>query len=408
MSLINLMKLHEYQAKKILKNHGVNVARGVLVTDPSQVPSLCQDIAKSVLVVKAQIHAGGRGKGTLYDGPDPKTAKETSKGGVKIAKNIDEAQKFAKEILGSYLHTIQTASSAKLVSQVYIEEGTKIEKEFYLSILLDRSIQKPIFVVSREGGVDIEEVASRSPEKILRFPIETALGLQPWQIREILFSLNVPKEEMKQGGKFLQALWQTFIKEDASMLEINPLVLTEERELIALDAKLELDDNALFRHPSSQELRDKSEENPLEVKALEYNLNYIRLEGNVGCMVNGAGLAMATMDIVKLAGAEPANFLDVGGGANVDTVANGFRIILDDPNVKAIFVNIFGGIVQCDRVANGIVEATKRVSINIPLLVRLQGTNASKAREILANSGISLLVAETLEEGARKITEAIR
>ena len=310
-------------------------------------------------------------------------------------------------MLGGYLHTIQTGDHGKKVSRVYLEAGTDIKKEFYLSILLDRALKKPVLISSQEGGVEIEEVAASNPEKILKMPIDPALGLQAWQVREILFSLGLPKESLKQGSAFLKAVWNCYIKEDASMLEINPLVLNGANELMALDCKMDIDDNALFRHTESAAMRDKEEEDPLELRASEYKLNYIRLEGNVGCMVNGAGLAMGTMDIVKLAGAEPANFLDVGGGANVETVSNGFRIILEDPNVKAIFVNIFGGIVQCDRVAKGIVEAAKKVKINVPLVVRLQGTNAVEARKVLASSGISLSVAESLEEGAQKAAKAI-
>ncbi len=405
------MKLHEFQAKNILKEYNVNVSKGELLlveeVNPNHIKNLYERLGGGVVAVKSQIHAGGRGKGTIYDGEDPKKAKVLLKGGVKIAKNEQEVLDYSKAMLGGFLHTIQTGTSAKKVSQVYIEKGTSIKKEYYLSILLDRSLKKPVFIVSQEGGVEIEEVAHHSPEKILRTPIEAALGLQAWQARDILFDLGVPQSAMKQGTQFLLNLWNCYVKEDASMLEINPLVLTEQDELLALDCKFDIDENSLYRHPTRAALRDTREEDPLEVRASEYKLNYIRLDGNVGCMVNGAGLAMGTMDIVKLAGAEPANFLDVGGGANVETVSNGFRIILEDPNVKAIFVNIFGGIVQCDRVANGIVAAAKNVNINVPLVVRLQGTNAKEARAILSSSGISLSVAETLEEGAQKVAQAI-
>ena len=403
------MKLHEYQAKQILREHGVSVAGGVLIRKVEELAPAYASLKSSIVAVKAQIHAGGRGKGNIYDCPNPKDpkAKQLLAGGVKLAKSEAEAQKYIQQMLGGYLHTVQTGDTAKKVSRVYVEAGTDIQKEFYLSILLDRALKKPIVISSREGGVEIEEVALRTPEKILKTAIEPSLGLQAWQIREILFGLGLPKESLKQGSAFLNSIWNCYIKEDASMLEINPLVLNGAGELMALDCKMDIDDNALFRHPEREAMRDKEEEDPLELKASEYKLNYIRLEGNVGCMVNGAGLAMGTMDIVKLAGAKPANFLDVGGGANVETVSNGFRIILEDPNVKAIFVNIFGGIVQCDRVAKGIVEAAQKVKINVPLVVRLQGTNALQAREILAASGISLSVAETLQEGAQKVAQAI-
>ncbi len=401
------MKLHEYQAKQLLRKHGVQVPDGMVVYDIKDIAKAYNELASNIVAVKSQIHAGGRGKGIVYDGPIPEKAKKIMDGGVKIAKSQQEAQEYGEALLGNHLHTIQTAGIAKKVSCVYFEKGTDIKKEFYLSLLLDRTLQCPIFVVSQEGGMEIEYVADKSPEKIHKFPIHPSLGLQAWQIREILFSLGLSKESMKQGSVFIKKLWNAYIEEDASMLEINPLVINGEEELIALDCKMDLDDNALFRHKENASLRDKEEEDALEVRASEYNLNYIRLDGNVGCMVNGAGLAMATMDIVKIAGAEPANFLDVGGGANVETVSNGFRIILEDPKVKAVFVNIFGGIVQCDRVANGIVEAAKNVNIRVPLVVRLQGTNAVQARNILAESGINLLVAETLQEGAEKVAQVL-
>ncbi len=402
------MKIHEYQAKDILRRHGVNVSDGKVVEDPAEIGAAYDALLPQVLAVKSQIHAGGRGKGTLYYGENPATARKVMEGGVKIARTREEAIEFGSKMLGNYLVTHQTAGQGKKVLKVYLEKGTNIVRELYLSILLDRATGKHIVMASTEGGMDIEEVAHKTPEKIITLAIEPALGLQPWQARQLLFQLGCPKETLKQGVKFLMQLWETYDQEDASMLEINPLVLTGDNELIALDCKLAIDDNALYRHPDLAALRDKSEEDPLEVRASEYNLNYIKLDGNVGCMVNGAGLAMATMDIVKLAGAEPANFLDVGGGANVETVSNGFRIILSDPHVKAIFVNIFGGIVQCDRVANGIVEAAKLVDINVPLVVRLQGTNAEKAREILDNSGLAVITASEIKEGADKVAAAIK
>lgn len=401
------MKIHEYQAKALLKKYNVKVADGRIVHKADEIGPAFDDLNVKVVAVKSQIHAGGRGKGTVYDNEDPSTAGKVMQGGVKIAKTRAEAVEYGTNLLGNYLHTIQTGNVAKKIQRVYLESGTAIQKEFYLSILLDRASSKPIVMVSTEGGMDIEEVAEKMPEKISRIAIES-IGLQPWQAREIMFSLGIPGEAMKQGAGFLMNLWKAYVQEDASMLEINPLVLTNDNELIALDCKFAYDSNAMFRHKDALELRDLSEEDPLEVEASKYNLNYIKLDGNVGCMVNGAGLAMATMDIVKLAGAEPANFLDVGGGANAETVANGFRIILGDSAVKAIFVNIFGGIVQCDRVANGIVEAADKVNITVPLIVRLQGTNAEKAREILANSHVKIIVADTLEDGKNRVQEVAK
>ncbi|MDH5657637.1 MAG: ADP-forming succinate--CoA ligase subunit beta [Spirochaetia bacterium] len=401
------MKLHEYQAKQILKKHGVNLPEGIAVTEIGMVEKACRELGIPV-AVKSQVHAGGRGKGKIYSGEDPSSSELLQEGGVKVATSAEDARKFTEAMLGNYIITHQTAGTGKKISTVYLEKGTEIAKEFYLSILVDRTVSKPIFMVSTEGGMDIEEVAAKTPEKIFKIEVEPALGIQPWQIRELLFHLEVPKEAHKQGAVFFKKLWKAYDEEDASMLEINPLVLTKTSELIALDCKLSIDDNALYRHPDTAAMRDITEEDPLEVEASEYNLNYIKLDGNVGCMVNGAGLAMATMDIVKLAGAEPANFLDVGGGANVETVSNGFKIILGDPHVKAIFVNIFGGIVQCDRVANGIVEAAKNVNITVPLVVRLRGTNADLAREILDKSGLSLKTAEELGEAAKLVAQSIQ
>ena len=401
------MKLHEYQSKSILRKYGVKLPEGVVISEFQEASSSYERLDSKIVVMKAQIHAGGRGKGTIYDGEDPSNSSKIIEGGVQLARSSEEATELAKKMLGGWLQTVQTGSSTKQVRKLYMEKGAEIQKEFYLGLLLDRSLQKPIFMISTEGGMDIEETAVKSPEKILRLPIEPGIGLQPWQARRILFALGLGKKSFKQGTRFLQAIWNCYQQEDASLLEINPLVLDSSNELVALDCKIDIDDNALFRHPQSAEMRDPFEEDPLELKASEYNLNYIRLEGNVGCMVNGAGLAMATMDIVKLAGASPANFLDVGGGANVETVSNGFRIILGDPNVKAIFVNIFGGIVQCDRVAGGIIEAASQVEIKIPLIVRLQGTNAEKAAKILAESGLKLTVVRTLQEGAEKAAQAV-
>ncbi|MFN3603389.1 MAG: ADP-forming succinate--CoA ligase subunit beta [Leptonema sp. (in: bacteria)] len=402
------MKLHEYQAKEILRKYGVNVRPGKVVEKKEDLGKAYEEIGGAIVAVKSQIHAGGRGKGTLYDGEDPTKSKEVMKGGVKIAKTKEEVIEYGSKILGNYLVTHQTGGKGKKVLKVYLEKGTNIAREFYLSILHDRAINKPIIMASSEGGMEIEEVAAKYPEKIIKIPIEPAIGMMPWQAREILFRLNVPEETIKTGTSFLLNLWKAYDSEDSSLLEINPLVLSVENELVALDCKFSYDDNALFRHPEAKELRDITEEDPLELKASEYNLNYVRLDGEVGCMVNGAGLAMATMDLIKHAGSFPANFLDVGGGANPTTVANGFRIILEDPNVKAIFVNIFGGIVQCDRVANGIVQAAKDIKIHVPLIVRLKGTNADIAAKILADSGLPIIVANEMEDAAEKIKEVLK
>jgi len=344
-----------------------------------------------VWVVKAQIHAGGRGKG----------------GGVKVAKSLDEVKQYAKQILGMTLITHQTGPEGRLVKRLLIEEGANIDKEMYVGITLDRAQSKNVVMVSTEGGMEIEKVAAESPEKIVKETIDPAVGFQQFQARKLAFALGLSGDAFKNGVKFLLALYRAYEATDASLFEINPLVITKEGNVIALDAKVNFDDNALYRHPEFAELRDLDEEEPLEVEASKSNLNYIKLDGNVGCMVNGAGLAMGTMDIIKLAGGEPANFLDVGGGANATTVANGFKIILADKNVKAILINIFGGIVRCDRVANGVVEAAKVVDVKIPIVIRLAGTNADIAADILRNSGMKFLVAENLKDAAEKVTKAL-
>ncbi|MEQ8353452.1 MAG: ADP-forming succinate--CoA ligase subunit beta [Leptospiraceae bacterium] len=402
------MKLHEYQAKQLLKRHGVKVQDGKVVDKKEDIGAAYDSLGGGVIAVKSQVHAGGRGKGVLYEGADPHKDAKIQEGGVKIAKSREEAVEFGSKMLGNYLVTHQTGGTGKQVHKIFLEKGTAIERELYLSILHDRALNKPIVMCSTEGGMDIEEVAEKTPEKIIKIPVEPAIGLQPWQAREILFAFGLPKESLKQGVPFLLGLWKAYDEEDSSMLEINPLVVEKSGELVALDCKFSYDENAMFRHPEAAEMRDITEEDPLEVRAGEFNLNYVHLDGNVGCMVNGAGLAMATMDLVKLAGAEPANFLDVGGGANPTTVANGFRIILEDPKVKAIFVNIFGGIVQCDRVANGIVQAAQEVKIGVPLIVRLKGTNAELAREILQKSGLPITVAEELTDSAEKVAAAVK
>lgn len=388
------MKIHEFQAKEILRKYKVNTPFGVVIDSKEKANGAYDEVSKlsPIVVVKAQIHAGGRGKG----------------GGVKVTKTKDEALSAIDKILGMQLVTHQTGPEGKKVLKVYLEEGITIAKEFYLSILLDRAIRKTIIMASTEGGMEIEEVAAKHPEKILRIVVDPGIGLQDNQARQLAYSLGLPQEAVKSAVPFFKSLYNAYISEDCSLLEINPLILTKENQIIAGDCKIDLDENAGFRHPDTMAYRDKTEEDPLEVQAGEFNLNYVKLDGNIGCMVNGAGLAMATMDIVKIAGAEPANFLDVGGGANVNTVTNGFKIILGDPNVKGIFVNIFGGIVRCERIAQGIVEAAKAVNITVPLVVRLKGTNAEEGKKILSESGIKLYVADHAMEGAEKIVSLIR
>lgn len=388
------MKVHEYQAKDILKRHKANVPYGVVIEKKEDFEKAYNDVVTKspVVVVKAQIHAGGRGKG----------------GGVKVAKTKDEAKSAAERILGMQLITPQTGPEGKKVLKIYLEQGLEIAKEYYLSILLDRSLRKTIIMASTEGGMEIEEVAEATPEKIIKVIIDPGIGLQFNQVRNLGYDLGIPAEAMKSFQDLTLKTYQAYIAEDLDLLEINPLILTKQNEIVAGDCKMDLDENALYRHPANLEYRDKSEEDPLELKASEFNLNYVKLDGNIGCMVNGAGLAMATMDIVKLAGAEPANFLDVGGGANVTTVTNGFNIILGDPNVKGIFVNVFGGIVRCDMVAEGIIEAAKAVDLKIPLVVRLQGTNAQQGREILNKSGLKITGVDDLREAATTIAKMIQ
>ncbi|MDZ4726875.1 MAG: ADP-forming succinate--CoA ligase subunit beta [Leptospira sp.] len=388
------MKVHEYQAKEILRRHNANVPFGKIVETATDWEKAYNEVVQKspVVVVKAQIHAGGRGKG----------------GGVKVTKTKEDAKAAIDKILGMQLITPQTGPEGKKVLKVYLEQGIEIAKEYYLSILLDRAYRKTILMASTEGGMDIEEVAHNTPEKIIKIQIDPGIGVQAAQIRELAFALNIPAEAQKSFASLVNSIYNAYIKEDAAMLEINPLILTKQNEIVAGDCKLDLDENALFRHPENVTLRDVTEEDPYEVKAKEFDLNYVKLDGNIGCMVNGAGLAMATMDIVKLAGAEPANFLDVGGGANPVTVENGFRLILSDPNVKGIFVNIFGGIVRCDRVANGVIEAAKKVNIHVPVVVRLKGTNAEEGKKILNESGLNIVGVEGLRDAADKIVSLIK
>lgn len=395
------MNIHEYQAKEILKGYGVAIQEGIVVDTPEAavdaMKKLQADTGTDWTVVKAQIHAGGRGKG----------------GGVKLAKNYDEVKQRATDIIGMQLVTPQTGPEGKKVNKVLIAQdvyypGESETQEFYMSVLLDRATGKNAIIYTTEGGMDIEEVAEATPEKILKEWIDPAVGLQGFQARKIAFNLGLSGNAMKEMVKFVSALYKAYEATDSSQFEINPVLKTSDNKIIAVDAKVNLDDNALYRHPDLEALRDESEEDPTEVEAKKFNLNYVKLDGNVGCMVNGAGLAMATMDIIKLSGGEPANFLDVGGTANAQTVEAGFRIIMKDPHVKAILINIFGGIVRCDRVAQGVVDAYKNIGdINIPIIVRLQGTNAEEAKKIIDESGLKVYSAIVLKEAADLVTKVL-
>lgn len=385
------MNIHEYQAKEIFKKYGVPTPRGHIAYTPDEAVKAAQELGGSIWVVKAQIHAGGRGLG----------------GGVKLARSTEEVKDWASKILGMTLVTHQTGPEGKLVQKVYIEEGADIKAEYYLGMVLDRALEMPVMMASTEGGMEIEEVAHNSPEKIVKVAIDPTIGFQGFHGRELAFGLGLPKEEINTFIKFASSLYKVYMDNDAEMIEINPLIKTGDGRFLALDAKMGFDNNALYRQNAISEMRDLSEEEPTEIEAGQYGLSYIKLDGNVGCMVNGAGLAMGTMDTINYVGGKPANFLDVGGGANPETVAKGFEIILKDKNVKSIFVNIFGGIVRCDRVANGILEATKLVDVNVPVIVRLDGTNAKEAADILNNAGIANIVAATdLADGAKKAVEA--
>lgn len=385
------MNIHEYQAKEILTKYGVAVPRGKVAFTAEEAEKVARELGGDVFVVKAQIHAGGRGKG----------------GGVKLAKSPAEVKALAAKMLGMNLVTHQTGPQGKKVHRVLVGEGVDIARELYLGIVLDRSVSRLVIMASTEGGVEIEKVAAETPEKIFKEYVEPETGLQPFQARRIAFNLGLSGGQVKNATKFILALYHAFVESDASLAEINPLVVTSAGEVVALDAKIGFDDNALYRHPEIAAMRDESEEDPLEVKASAHHLNYIKLDGNVGCMVNGAGLAMATMDIIKLAGGMPANFLDVGGGANAETVRNGFEIILSDPNVKAVLVNIFGGIVRCDRVARGIIEAAQSIDLKVPMVIRLEGTNAEEAGQLLRESGMNFEVAGSLQEAAQKVVAQI-
>ena len=386
------MKIHEYQGKEIFKKYQINIPKGIPAFSIEDAKNAFDQLDSSIVAVKAQIHAGGRGKG----------------GGVKIAKSRSEAEEHINNIFGMNLITHQTGQDGKKVERLYLESGVNIKDEFYAAITLDRSKEMDVFMVSSEGGVEIEKVASETPEKIIKIWIDPLLGIKNFQIRKLAIGLGLNGKAFKQACFIFHKMYECYQKSDASILEINPLVVTDDESIIALDSKFNFDSNALFRQKEILEMRDLSEEDEMEIEASKFNLNYIKLDGNVGCMVNGAGLAMATMDIIKIAGGEPANFLDVGGTASAETVKNGFRIILADKNVKSILINIFGGIVRCDRVARGVVQAVDELGLNVPVIVRLNGTNAKEAKEILSNSDVSVIAASGMRDAAEKAVEAIK
>ncbi len=396
------MNIHEYQAKALLRQFGAPVSDGRIVTQADQAKSAAGELDGPLWVVKAQIHAGGRGKGQFKE----KEAGE--KGGVRLAKSVSEAEELTRQMLGRTLVTHQTGPSGKQVNRIYIEDGSDISRELYLALLVDRGTSRVSFVASTEGGMDIEEVAAKTPEKIVSFSVDPASGLSDFHGRRVAFALGLEGAQVKQCVALIKTLYRMFIEKDMEMLEINPLIVTEKGDLKCLDAKMGFDNNALYRQPDIMALRDETEEDPKELAASKFDLNYIALDGEIGCMVNGAGLAMATMDIIKLYGAEPANFLDVGGGATKEKVTEAFKIITSDPNVKGILVNIFGGIMRCDIIAEGIVAAVKEVGLAVPLVVRLEGTNVELGKEIIRNSGLNVIAADDLKDGAEKIVKAVK
>ncbi len=393
------MKIHEYQAKDLFRAAGVPVLKGIVAKSPDAAAKAFTDLGGPIAVIKAQVHAGGRGKGTFKQVPTQR--------GVQLVKSADEAAQVAKNMLGNELVTIQTGEEGKTVNQVFLEQGCKIARELYLAVILDRAAAKPLLMVSSEGGVEIEKVAEESPEKILKEHFDPAYGLQSFQIRKLCKQLGISGNAAKSAELFMKKLCKFFVTFDCSMAEINPLVITEDNEMIALDAKVTFDDNAMFRHPDVKELRDLTEEEPAEVRAANTGLSYVKLDGNIGCLVNGAGLAMATMDIIKYHGGQPANFLDVGGGANTAQVTEAFRIILSDPNVKAILVNIFGGIARCTTIATALIEASKEVGFDVPLVVRLEGTEVEEGKKMLAESGLPIISADDLTDAAKKVVASI-
>jgi succinyl-CoA synthetase beta subunit len=383
------MKIHEYQAKAILARYGVPVPRGEVAFNASEVGEIARRLGGQVVVVKAQIHAGGRGKG----------------GGVKLAKSPDEAEAIARSMIGMTLITHQTGPEGRVVSRVLVEEGLQMTRELYVSIVLDRTSGKPVMMASAAGGMDIEEVAAKTPEKIVRVYIEPGVGLVPFQARQLGFAIGLDGAQVNKAVKLFTALYDAFVATDSSLVEINPLVVTAAGDLLALDAKVNIDDNALYRHPDVKDLRDLGEEDHLEIEASKFSLNYIHLDGNIGCMVNGAGLAMATMDIIKLAGGEPANFLDVGGGANAEQIKNAFRILMSDQNVKAVLINIFGGILRCDVLAQGVIGAVKDLGVPVPIVIRMEGTNVDEGKRLLRESGMNFTTADSMGEAATKVVQ---
>ncbi|SNS57592.1 MULTISPECIES: ADP-forming succinate--CoA ligase subunit beta [unclassified Azospirillum] len=395
------MNIHEYQAKGLLKKYGVAVPRGGVAYTPEEAAKVAQELGGPVWVVKSQIHAGGRGAGRFQNDPN-------GKGGVRVVKSVEDVQTNAAAMLNQVLVTKQTGAEGKEVKRLYIEEGADIKRELYLSMLLDRGSSRVTIVASTEGGMEIEEVAHSHPEKITKVAIDPVQGLQGYHARKVAFALGLEGKQVNAAAKFMAAMYKAFIDLDMSMVEINPLVVTGAGEVIALDAKVNFDDNALYRHPDVEELRDEDEEEASETEATKHGLNYVKLDGNIGCMVNGAGLAMATMDIIKLYGGEPANFLDVGGGATKERVTTAFKLILSDPNVEGILVNIFGGIMRCDVIAEGVVAAAREVSLHVPLVVRLEGTNVDLGKKIMAESGLPILSADNLADAAEKIVKAVK
>ncbi|MGE5242665.1 MAG: ADP-forming succinate--CoA ligase subunit beta [Betaproteobacteria bacterium] len=383
------MKIHEYQAKAILARHGVPVPRGEVAFNPTEAGEIARRLGGGVVVVKAQIHAGGRGKG----------------GGVKLAKSADQAEEIARAMIGMTLVTHQTGAEGRVVGRVLVEEGLQMTRELYLSLLLDRAAGKPVMMASAAGGMDIEEVAATTPEKIVRAYIEPGVGIVPFQARQLGFAIGLDGAQVNKFVRLAAALYDAFVATDASLVEINPLVVTAAGDLLALDAKMNFDDNALYRHTDIRDLRDLGEEDPLEIEASKYSLNYIHLDGNIGCMVNGAGLAMATMDIIKLAGGEPANFLDVGGGANAEQIRNAFKILMSDRNVKAVLINIFGGILRCDVLAEGVIAAVRELGVPVPIVIRMEGTNVDEGKRLLRESGMKLTTADSMDEAAKKVVQ---
>ncbi len=395
------MNIHEYQGKELLKAYGVAVLGGHVAWTPEEAVEAAKKLPGPVYVVKSQIHAGGRGAGKFKDDP-------AGKGGVRLAKSLEEVREAAEAMIGHTLITKQTGPAGRLVRRVYVEAGCDIKRELYLSLLIDRSVSEIVIIASTEGGMEIEEVAEHHPEKILRAPVDPASGISGFHARKLAFGLGLEGKQVGTFTKFVSSIYEAFVALDAAIMEINPLVVTGAGEIIALDAKVSFDDNALYRHPEIEKLRDESEEDPKELEANKHSLSYVALDGNIGCMVNGAGLAMATMDIIKLYGAEPANFLDVGGGATKERVTAAFKIILSDPNVEGILVNIFGGIMRCDVIAEGVIAAAREVSLSVPLVVRLEGTNVQLGKDIMAKSGLPIIPADNLADAAEKIVKAVK